>query len=132
MGTAASPARVRRNRSSTVGLHDLKDDLPRLIDEREAAEKEKRPYVYSRRWMAETAADRAKYEAQGRQAVVRLKIPREGACEIRDHIRGDVRVEWAAKHHPKWEPEGVRVDWRPRQHAKWKPQLAHADRSRRR
>ena len=51
---------------------------------------------------------------------------------LRGMTLGDVRVEWAAKHHPKWEPEGVRVDWRPRQHAKWKPQLAHADRSRRR
>jgi hypothetical protein len=23
---------------------------------------------------------------------------------------GDVRVEWAMKHHAKWEPEGVVVD----------------------
>src|SRR6516162_4066356 len=29
--------------------------------ERTAAEKEKRPFLYSRRWMAETAADRAKF-----------------------------------------------------------------------
>jgi glutamyl-tRNA synthetase len=66
-----------------------------LKAERESAEKEKRPYVYSRRWMAETAAERAKFEAGGRQAVVRLKMPREGACEIDDHIRGRVRVEWS-------------------------------------
>ena len=36
--------------------------------EREAAEKEKRSYVSSRRWMAETAAERAKFEARGPQA----------------------------------------------------------------
>src|SRR5208337_4750024 len=63
--------------------------------EREAAEKEKRPFLYSRRWLAETPAQRAKFEAEGRQAVVRLKIPREGACEFRDLISGDMRIEWA-------------------------------------
>ena len=45
--------------------------------------------------MAETASERAKFEAQGRQAVIRLKMPREGACEFDDHIRGHVRVEWS-------------------------------------
>jgi formate dehydrogenase subunit gamma len=51
---------------------------------------------------------------------------------LRGMTLGDVRVEWAAQHHSKWEPEGVRVDWRPRPHARWKPQFAHANRSRRR
>src|SRR5689334_21324978 len=54
--------------------------------EREAAEKAKRPWTYSRRWMAESAADRAKFEAEGRKAFVRLKMPREGTCEFHDHI----------------------------------------------
>jgi glutamyl-tRNA synthetase len=63
--------------------------------ERDAAEKEKRPFLYSRKWMAETPADRARFEAQGRKGVVRLKIPREGACKFSDHIRGDMTVEWA-------------------------------------
>ncbi len=63
--------------------------------ERESAEKEKRPYLNSRRWMAETAADRARFEAQGRKAVVRLKMPREGACRFHDQIRGDMVVEWS-------------------------------------
>src|SRR5262245_12843455 len=44
-----------------------------------AAEKEKRPKIYSRRWMAETPSDRAKFEAEGRAGAVRLKLPREGA-----------------------------------------------------
>jgi glutamyl-tRNA synthetase len=62
--------------------------------ERETAEKEKRLFVYSRRWMAETAADRARFEAEGRKAVVRLRMPREGACRFHDRIRGDMTVEW--------------------------------------
>jgi len=51
---------------------------------------------------------------------------------LRGMTLGDVRVEWAARHHAKWQPEGVQVDWRPRQHERWRPQLADADRSRRR
>ncbi len=65
--------------------------------ERAAAEAEKRPYLYSRRWMAETPAQRAKFEAEGRQGVVRLKMPREGACRYHDHIRGDMEVQWAGE-----------------------------------
>lgn len=65
--------------------------------EREAAEKEQRPIIYSRRWMAETDADRKRFEAEGRQGAVKAKMPREGACEFKDHIRGDVRVEWAGE-----------------------------------
>jgi formate dehydrogenase subunit gamma len=38
---------------------------------------------------------------------------------LRGMTLGDVRVEWAARHHAKWEPEGVQVDWpRARHHAK--------------
>ena len=29
---------------------------------------------------------------------------------LRGMTLGDVRVEWAMKHHEKWEPEGVRID----------------------
>ncbi len=65
--------------------------------ERSAAEAEKRPYLYSRRWMAETPAERAKFEAEGRKGVVRLKMPREGACRFFDHIRGDMEVKWAGE-----------------------------------
>jgi glutamyl-tRNA synthetase len=62
--------------------------------EREAAEKEKRPFIYSRNWMAETPEARARFEGQGRKGVVRLKIPRQGSCKFQDHIRGQVEVEW--------------------------------------
>src|SRR4051812_40942151 len=68
-----------------------------LKAERATAEAEKRPYLYSRRWMAETPAQRAKFEAEGRRGVVRLKMPREGACRYHDHIRGDMEVRWAGE-----------------------------------
>ena len=66
-----------------------------LQAEREAAEREKRVFLYSRRFMAETAADRARFEAEGRKPAVRLKMPREGTLVIQDVIRGDVAVDWA-------------------------------------
>jgi glutamyl-tRNA synthetase len=62
--------------------------------ERSAAVKEKRPFRYSRRWMAETPQQRAKFEAEGRSGVVRLKMPREGTCRFTDHIRGQMAVAW--------------------------------------
>lgn len=63
--------------------------------EREAAEKEKRQFVYSRRWMAADPAAAAKFGGEGRTAVVRLKMPREGYCRFRDLIRGDVEFAWS-------------------------------------
>jgi glutamyl-tRNA synthetase len=63
--------------------------------EREAAQKEKCSFVYSRRWMAETPADAARFEAEGRKGVVRLKMPREGVLVIDDLVRGQVEFEWA-------------------------------------
>jgi glutamyl-tRNA synthetase len=66
-------------------------------EENKAAKAENRPRVYSRRWMAETPAQRAKFDAEGRKGSVRLKMPREGECRFRDHIRGEVVVEWASE-----------------------------------
>jgi glutamyl-tRNA synthetase len=66
-----------------------------LKAERDVAEKGKRPYLNSRKWMAETPAQRAKFEAEGRQAGVRLKMPREGQCRFTDLIRGDVAFDWS-------------------------------------
>jgi glutamyl-tRNA synthetase len=63
--------------------------------EREAAQGAKRAFVYSRRWMAETEADERRFEAEDRQAVVRLKMPREGTLVINDLVRGRVEFEWA-------------------------------------
>jgi glutamyl-tRNA synthetase len=66
-----------------------------LKAEMDAAERDKLPKIYSRRWMAETPAQRAKFEAEGRTGSVRLKMPREGDCRFFDHIRGDMQVAWA-------------------------------------
>jgi len=69
--------------------------LPEEIQaEREEAEAAQRPFTYSRRWMAESPDDAARWEAAGRSAVVRLKIPRSGSCRFHDHIRGDVEFQW--------------------------------------
>jgi glutamyl-tRNA synthetase len=68
-----------------------------LRSEREAAERQGRSWVYSRRWMAQDTADRRRFESEGRQGSVRLKMPREGFCELYDHIRGDVKVAWAGE-----------------------------------
>ena len=65
--------------------------------EMELAEKEKRPKIYSRRWMAESAADRARFAAEGRTGSVKIKMPREGVCKFSDHIRGDIEVQWAGE-----------------------------------
>jgi glutamyl-tRNA synthetase len=65
--------------------------------ERESAEKEKRPYLYSRRWMARNDADRKRFEAEGRQGAVKIKMPRDGACRFFDHVRKDVEVPWATE-----------------------------------
>jgi glutamyl-tRNA synthetase len=65
--------------------------------ERQAAEREKRAFVYSRRWMAETDQRAAEFAAEGREAVVRLKMPREGQCRFTDLVRGDMQFDWAAE-----------------------------------
>ena len=63
--------------------------------EREAAERAKRRFLYSRRWVGETPAQIAAFEAEGRRASVRLRMPREGVCTFHDLVRGDVAFDWA-------------------------------------
>ena len=66
-----------------------------IAAEREEAEKAKVPFIYSRKWMAETPAQQAHFEAEGRQGVVRLNMPHEGKLTIPDLVRGDVEFDWA-------------------------------------
>lgn len=68
-----------------------------LAAERKEAERTKQSFLYSRRWMAETPEDEARFEAEGRAVVVRLKMPREGHCRFHDEIRGDMEVAWASE-----------------------------------
>ena len=70
------------------------EDLQALRSE---AEKKGERFFYDRRFMAEDDAAAAKYEAEGRAATIRLKMPREGECVIDDLIRGEVRVQWATE-----------------------------------
>ena len=65
------------------------------VAEREAARRAKARFIYSRRWMAETEVVAARFEAEGRTAVVRLRMPREGACAFDDLVRGPVAFDWA-------------------------------------
>jgi len=59
-----------------------------LKAEREQSEKDKKAFLYSRKWMAETDEQAAKFTAEGRQGVVRLKMPREGQCRFQDQLDG--------------------------------------------
>lgn len=68
-----------------------------LQAERDAAQTAGRPFVYSRRWRAESDADARRFEADGRQGVVRLLMPREGQFVLNDLIRGAVRIDWASE-----------------------------------
>jgi len=62
--------------------------------ERDAAQAAGRPFLYSRRWAAESEAQRERFAAEGRSGVVRLKMPREGACQFTDRVRGPMSVQW--------------------------------------
>ncbi|TWU26855.1 Glutamate--tRNA ligase 1 [Novipirellula galeiformis] len=64
---------------------------------REEAQKSGKQFIYDRRWMAADDAAAAAFEAEGRTAVVRLKMPREGECVISDLVRDEVRVAWASE-----------------------------------
>ncbi len=66
-----------------------------LEAERQAAQAAKERFIYSRRWRADDAEQAARFEAAGRQGVVRLEMPREGVCRITDRVRGEVEFEWA-------------------------------------
>ncbi len=68
-----------------------------IAAEREAAQSRKESFIYSRKWMAETAEDRARFEAEGREAVVRLKMQREGVLVIDDLVRGKVEFAWSSE-----------------------------------
>jgi glutamyl-tRNA synthetase len=68
-----------------------------IVAERTEAEAAGRPYHASRRWAAWRDQDRARFAAEDRTSVVRLKMPREGQCRIADRIRGEVVTEWASE-----------------------------------
>jgi glutamyl-tRNA synthetase len=65
-----------------------------LDEERKAAQAAGKPFLYSRRFAAFDAATAARFEAEGRKSVVRLKMPREGSLVIDDAVRGRVEFAW--------------------------------------
>jgi glutamyl-tRNA synthetase len=68
---------------------------PEELDaERKAAQAAGKPFLYSRTFAAFTAEDAARFTAEGRQSVVRLKMPREGSLVIDDAVRGRVEFAW--------------------------------------
>ena len=86
-------AAVQRLLDAGAAYHDYAT-TEELQAEREAAQREKRPFLYSRRFMAETPDQAAHFESEGRRAVVRLKMPRTGTLVIDDLVRGRVEVNW--------------------------------------
>lgn len=68
-----------------------------LQAERDEAQKSGQSFIYSRRWRAETDADAARFEGEGRQGVVRLLMPREGTLVLDDLVRGRVEFPWASE-----------------------------------
>lgn len=87
-------AAVRRLLEGGFAYHDYARP-EELQAEREQAQSEKRSFVYSRRWMAETPDEQAEFEAEGRCGVVRLKMPRAGTLVLNDLVRGQVEFQWA-------------------------------------
>ena len=69
---------------------------PEELDvQKEQAKKDGKAYIYDRQFMADTPEKKAAFEAEGRQAVVRLKMPRTGQCQFHDKVRGDCSFEWS-------------------------------------
>ena len=66
-----------------------------LAAERAEAQREGRPFIYSRRCLALSDEERAAREAAGVPSVIRLRVPDEGECVVHDLVRGDVHFEYA-------------------------------------
>jgi len=68
---------------------------PEELDaERQAAQQAGRPFLYSRRFAGLSERQCDEFEAEGRPAVVRLKMPREGTLLLDDAVRGRVEFAW--------------------------------------
>ena len=66
-----------------------------LQAERTAAEKSGTNFRYSRKWRADSDEDAQRFEAEGRQRVVRLAMPSDGDVVVEDLVRGKVKFDWA-------------------------------------
>lgn len=85
--------RAAMNRLLREGLAFRDFDPPEVTQaDREAAEREKRPFLNVRRSLDLPDAVRQQYLDEGRPYVVRFLIDRSATVSIQDHIRG--HVEW--------------------------------------
>ena len=66
-----------------------------LAAERQAAQKEGRAFIYSRRCAALSDAERAERERGGFPSVIRLRTPDSGECVVNDLVRGSITFEYA-------------------------------------
>jgi glutamyl-tRNA synthetase len=64
-----------------------------LEAERAAARAADRPAIYSGRCRTLDAAERARFEAEGRRPAIRFAVPREGETVFDDLVRGESRFE---------------------------------------
>jgi glutamyl-tRNA synthetase len=76
-----------------VAYHDF-DTTEQIRADREAAEREKRPYVNVRRSLELTEQQIEEFVAEGNPSVIRFLVPRNETVAIDDAVRGD--VEWDA------------------------------------
>lgn len=65
-----------------------------LDAERKEAQAAGRPFLYSRKFAAFDEATAERFRTEGRRAVVRLKMPREGSLILDDAVRGRVEFAW--------------------------------------
>jgi glutamyl-tRNA synthetase len=85
---------VRRllTRGHAYEAFETQDELQAQAD---AARRENRPPGYDGAHRDLTDAQREAFRAEGREPVVRLGTPDEGAATFSDVVRGEVTVEWA-------------------------------------
>ena len=96
----------RTDRYDAAVQHLLDNDLAyrdyakpdELKQWREAAEKAGETFIYDRRFAAHTDADRERFEAEGREGVVRLKMPRDNSrCQFNDLVVGEQDFDWSVE-----------------------------------
>jgi glutamyl-tRNA synthetase len=90
-------AAVRELLDKGLAYWDYSTDAERAAEKAALPNDKQGEWVYSRRWLAETAADQKRFEAEGRTGVVRLKMWREGFCTFHDHVRGEKRFPWVSE-----------------------------------
>jgi glutamyl-tRNA synthetase len=89
----AAAARMLLDAGAVYEAFETADELQA---EREAAQAQGRPPGYQGGHRDLTDEQRAEFRAQARAPVLRFRTPDDGAVEIPDAVRGQVRFEWAS------------------------------------